>query len=63
MTERIGDYFVRLELLSFEQAEQVLAVQQEQPNRRFGEIAVELGFIGEEDIESYKRYCAEKDGS
>lgn len=59
MTERIGDYFVRLEYLSFEQAEQVMVFQREHPNKRFGEIAVELGFLNSEDLLSWDEYCRE----
>lgn len=57
MTERIGDYFLRLDLLSFEQAETVLELQKTMPGRRFGEIALELGYIDEGDLESYVQEC------
>jgi hypothetical protein len=57
MTERIGDYFVRLEMLSFEQAERIMEVQKRQPERRFGEIALELGYIDSTDLETYEQYC------
>jgi hypothetical protein len=50
MTERIGDYFVRLEMLSFEQAERIMEVQKRQP-------ALELGYIDSTDLETYEQYC------
>jgi len=53
MKERIGEYLVHLELLSFEQAEEILRVQSEQMhNKKFGEIALELGYITTEDLEN-----------
>lgn len=51
MKERIGEYLIRLELLSFEQAEEILRIQSEMnPKKMFGEIALELGYITEEDL-------------
>ncbi len=57
MTERIGDYFVRLEMLSFEQAERIMEVQKHHPERLFGEIALDLGYIDSTDLEDYEQYC------
>ncbi|HPB82713.1 MAG TPA: hypothetical protein PK200_11805 [Spirochaetota bacterium] len=51
--EKIGQYLVRLDYLSFEQAEEVLRIQQENPGRKFGDIAVELGYIDREILEEY----------
>ena len=53
MEEKIGQYLIRLELLSFEQAEHVLQIQLEEPDKKFGEIALELGYITSEDIDEY----------
>ena len=53
MEEKIGQYFIRLELLSFEQAEHVLKEQSNNKNKKFGEIALELGYITNEDIREY----------
>ena len=55
MVERIGQYFVRLDILSFEQAEQVLKKQQSMPFKKFGEIAIELGYITPEDLKDFLR--------
>jgi len=53
MKERIGEYLVHLELLSFEQAEEILRVQSEQEfPKKFGEIALDLGFITMDDLEN-----------
>jgi len=51
--ERIGEFFRRVGLLSNEQVEQVLAAQREQPAKRFGEVAVELGYIREDHIDKF----------
>ncbi|MBN2618120.1 MAG: hypothetical protein JXR64_07380 [Spirochaetales bacterium] len=53
MEEKIGQYFVRLSLLSFEQAEEVLKIQELNPNKRFGEIALELDYITKDDLQEY----------
>ncbi|QEN05949.1 hypothetical protein EW093_15015 [Thiospirochaeta perfilievii] len=53
MNEKIGQYLVRLDLLSFDQAEEILKIQEEQPNKKFGEIAIELGYITHDDIEYF----------
>lgn len=54
MRERIGEYFIRLELLSFEQAEAVIVYQQQHPKLCFGEIALLLDFISDEDLKGYE---------
>ena len=53
MNNRIGEYFVSLDILSFEQAENILKVQNEYPNKKFGEIAVQLGYLDQRDVEKY----------
>lgn len=54
MKEKIGERLIRLDLLSFEQAEMILQYQQENPQKKFGDIAVELGFLEEEQINQYQ---------
>ncbi len=52
MKEKIGEYFIRLEQLSLEQAEEILRVQNTlEPHKKFGEIALDLGFITKDDLE------------
>jgi len=53
--ELIGEYFVNLHDLSFEQAEKVLSVQKQKKNRKkkFGEIAIELGFLEIKKLDEY----------
>ncbi len=53
--ELIGEHFVNLKDLSFEQAEKVLQVQKYKKNRKkkFGEIAIELGFLEPKNVKEY----------
>lgn len=53
MHELIGEHFVNLKDLSFEQAERVHQVQKKNKKKKFGEIAVELGFLEPKKLESY----------
>ena len=56
MKEKIGEYFVRLDLLSFEQASEILKIQSSSsPHKKFGEIALELGYITLEDLDNAAR--------
>jgi len=53
--ELIGEHFVNLHDLSFEQAEKVLSVQKQKKNRKkkFGKIAIELGFLEPKKLDEY----------
>ncbi|MCK5201825.1 MAG: hypothetical protein KAR21_25905 [Spirochaetales bacterium] len=51
--ELIGEHFVNLHDLSFEQAEKVLRVQKKNKKRKFGEIAVKLGFLELKKLDKY----------
>ena len=53
MKEKIGQYLIRLELLSFEQAEDVLNIQMMQSHKKFVEIALELEYITKDDLEVF----------
>ncbi|MGL1891116.1 MAG: hypothetical protein OCD02_05780 [Spirochaetaceae bacterium] len=53
MNEKIGQSLIRLDLLSFDQAEEVLRVQQEEPHRIFGDIAMSLGYISSDDLDGF----------
>ena len=53
MHELIGEHFVNLKDLSFEQAEKVLSVQKKNKKKKFGEIAVELGFLELKNLDKY----------
>ena len=51
--KRIGEYFLGQDLLSFEQCEKVIEYQEDHPNMMFGEIAVMLGYLEQQDIDDY----------
>jgi hypothetical protein len=51
--ELIGDGLIRIGAMTPEQARRVLAVQKAGDDRRFGEIAIELGFVDDEAIRRY----------
>jgi len=53
MKEKIGERLVKLDILSFEQAERILKIQKKNPKKKFGEIAVELGFIEEDALTTH----------
>ncbi|MCK5673714.1 MAG: hypothetical protein KAH95_10065 [Spirochaetales bacterium] len=51
--ELIGEHFVNLHDLSFEQAEKVLKVQKRNKKKKFGEIAIDLGFLESKKLNEY----------
>ncbi len=51
MNEKINSKRVRLNLLSFEQAEEVYKIKKRHKYKKIGEIAVELGFLEPESEE------------
>jgi hypothetical protein len=53
MEELIGDGLVRIRAMTAEQVRRVLAVQKAGDDRRFGEIAIDLGFIDDKAIRRY----------
>ena len=50
---KIGTHLISLEFLSIEQAEKILDYQLGNPSMKFGEIAVELGYITQEELDSF----------
>ena len=50
MNRKIGEKMITMELLSFEQAELILQYQENHKNMKFGEIAVKLGFLHEDQM-------------
>lgn len=51
--ERIGDFLVKIGAMSAEERDDVLERQKAQPERLFGEIAIELGFIRDEAVDKF----------
>ena len=51
--EKIGDFFVRIGVITEEQKHAVLRKQKQEPKKMFGQIALELGHINNEAIAMY----------
>ncbi len=52
-TQRIGDFLVRIGAMTADQVSQVLKKQKSEPDRLFGELAIELGFIDDGAVDRY----------
>lgn len=53
MSEKIGEYLVRIGAMKPSQVQDVLCAQASGDSRLFGEIAIEFGYINEEVLEKY----------
>lgn len=53
MKDRIGEYFVGMQMLSLEHIEKIMEYQSEHPRHKFGEIAIELGYLEQRDVDEY----------
>ncbi len=61
MSEKIGEFLIRIGAMTPGQVEEVLSVQEESDEpRMFGEIAIEKGFINDEAL---RRYVEERSGA
>ncbi len=61
MSEKIGEFLIRIGAMSSDQVEEVLTAQEESDEpRMFGEIAIEKGFINDDAL---RRYVEERSGS
>lgn len=58
MAERVGDFLIRIGVITTAQMVEILKIQDaEEEPRLFGQIAIELGYI---DDAAIQRYLAEK---
>ncbi len=55
----IGDFLVRIGAMTDEQVEFVLRLQAEGDSRRFGEIALSLGYLKDDSIKRYVDHLEE----
>jgi hypothetical protein len=61
MSEKIGDFLVRIGAMTAAQVDEVLKLQEESDEPRlFGEIAIERGYI---DDGALRRYVEERSGA
>jgi hypothetical protein len=60
VTNRIGEFLVRIGEMTAAEVEQVLDVQKGGDKRRFGDIAIELGFVRGGAIRSYVEFLEDR---
>jgi len=53
MTEKIGEFLIRIGVMKEYQVDDVLRAQKAGDNRLFGEIAIEFGYINDEMLKKY----------
>lgn len=51
--ERIGEFLVRIGALKPKQVAEILALQEKEPGKLFGMIAIEKGYINEEALKAF----------
>ena len=51
--ERIGEFLVKIGAMTPEQRNEILDIQEKEPDRLFGEIAIELGYINDAAIDTF----------
>lgn len=51
--ERIGEFLVKIGAMTPEQRNEILDIQEKTPDRLFGEIAVELGYINDGAVDAF----------
>jgi len=56
ITERIGEFLVKIGAITPSQAQAVLKVQELGDKRRFGEIALALGYLSDDALRRYVDY-------
>jgi len=54
--ERIGEFLIRIQAINTHQVRQILQAQKSGDPRRFGDIAVDLGFVRDDAIKRYVDY-------
>ena len=54
--ERIGEFLVRIQAMNTHQVRQIVQAQSAGDSRRFGDIAVDLGFVRDDAIKRYVDY-------
>ena len=62
MTDRIGEFLMKIGAMKPYQVEEILRLQQAGDKRRFGEIAVELRYIHDDAIKRYVDYLEKQRG-
>ena len=53
MPEKIGEFLLRIGVISQRQVQEILDIQKAGDSRLFGEIAIEFGYINDEVLQKY----------
>ena len=56
MAKKVGEIFVELGFLTEDQVTEVLSIQSESKDKKFGQIALEYNFINNDAINAYLEY-------
>ena len=51
--ERIGEFLVKIGAMTAEQRDEILELQKKEPDRLFGELAVERGYINDKAVDTF----------
>ena len=62
MTDRIGNFLVKIGAMKSWQVEEVLRLQEAGDKRRFGEIAIERHYINDDSVKRYVDYLDKQKG-
>ena len=63
MTDRIGDFLMKIGAMKPGQVQDVLRVQKAGDTRRFGEIAIELHYIHNDAVRRYVDFLEKQKGT
>jgi len=63
MADRIGNFLMKIGAMKPDQVQDVLRLQKAGDKRRFGDIAIELGYINDDAIKRYVDYMEKQPGS
>ena len=58
-TVRLGEFLVSIGAMTEDQVGEVLEAQEESPEKLFGQIAIEMGFINDEAVDAFLQHKRE----
>ncbi|MGA2380459.1 MAG: hypothetical protein ABSG85_14250 [Spirochaetia bacterium] len=60
MAERIGEFFLRISVMTSEQIKEVLRLQEAGDKRTFGDIALSMGYVDVHALKAYADFASGK---
>jgi len=63
MSERIGEFLVHIGVMTVEKVQEVLQAQKAGDTRRFGDLALEFGFVQNDAIKRYADFLEKRIGT